>query len=315
MLTRTVYSLYYPETRAVVDRLWSEHHHEWYERAYEKHQDAMHVEFLETWRAWSGLDLGDAFPHAYPTSGASEPIKDLLLPPGALHTFAGDYEGYGILAHERGMQVVTHERSVLAARETFGEHDQFWVSFPSAIDGCIWPDLDAFLDEMRARAPAVRVYLDVTYVGATKTPVKVDARRHTNVAAVVFSLSKPMGVYYHRIGGCVSRTPMGTLVGNLWFKNLFSLKLGTALMKEHGVTALPTKYAPIQARVLELLIANGRVPDAARASDVVLLAHAPHGVASSEEFMRAKGHHRFCLTEGMDKMIKGETNARDDHRS
>jgi hypothetical protein len=151
-------------------------------------------------------------------------------------------------------------------------------------------------------------------VGATKTAVKVEPRRHANVAAVVFSLSKPMGVYYHRIGGCLSRAPIGTLVGNLWFKNLFSLKLGTALMKAHGVTALPTKYAPLQARVLERLIADGRVPGEARASDVVLLAHAPRGMGASEEFMRARGHHRFCLTEGMDKMItddmiKGATHA------
>src|SRR3954470_19673859 len=105
MMTRTVYSLYYPETREVAERLWSEKHHDWYERAYEKPQDAMHVEFLETWRAWSGVELGDALPHAYPTGGASEPIKDLILPregQGAVHVFAGDYEGYGIVAHERG---------------------------------------------------------------------------------------------------------------------------------------------------------------------------------------------------------------------
>lgn len=309
MMTRTVYSLYYPETRAIVERLWNEKHHEWYERAYEKHQDAMHVEFLETWRAWSGADLGDAFAHAYPTGGASEPIKDLLLPPGAVHVFAGDYEGYGIVARERGMQVVTHERNVDAAREQFGPHDQLWLSHPSAIDGCVWPHLDAFLDEMRARAPHVRIFLDVTYVGATKTPVQVAPQRHPNVAAVVFSLSKPMGVYYHRIGGCLSRTPIGTLWGNLWFKNLFSLKLGTALMKAHGVTSLPTKYEGVQARVLARLIEEGRVPEETRASDVVLLAHAPRGPGGSEEFMRAKGHHRFCLTEGMDRTIKGDTHA------
>jgi hypothetical protein len=309
VITRTVYSLYYPETRAVVDVLWGERHHDWYERAYEKRQDAMHVEFLETWRAWSGLGLGDAFPHAYPTNGASEPIKDLLLPPARLHVLAGDYEGYGAIARERGMQVLVHPRSVDAARSgDFADGDQFWISNPSAIDGCVWPELDAFIDAMRAHAPGVRVFLDATYVGATKTKVAMELARHANVAAVVFSLSKPMGVYYHRVGGCLSRAPIGTLWGNLWFKNLFSLKLGTALMKKHAVTELPSKYAAVQARVLEAGIAKGLAPAEARASDVVLLAHAKLADESAKrwtELERAPGAQRFCLTPGMDEIVNG----------
>jgi hypothetical protein len=318
VITRTVYSLYYPETRSVVDSLWGERHHEWYERAYEKRQDAMHVEFLDTWRAWSGLSLGDAFPHAYPTSGASEPIKDLLLPPARLHVFAGDYEGYSAIARERGMHVVVHPRAAdvphVARTGDFSSGDQFWISNPSAIDGCAWPELDAFIDAMRAHAPGVRIFLDATYIGATKTKVVMEPARHTNVAAVVFSLSKPMGVYYHRVGGCMSRTPIGTLWGNLWFKNLFSLKLGTALMKKYGVTELPSKYAAIQARVLEAGIAQGLAPAEARASDVVLLAHAKLTGESAKrwaELERAPGAQRFCLTPGMDEIVNGSDQGKD----
>jgi hypothetical protein len=306
VITRTVYSLYYPETRAIVDALWAERHHEWYERAYEKRQDAMHGEFLETWRAWSGLAFGDAFPHAYPTSGASEPIKDLLVPPGRLHVFAGEYEGYGAIARERGMEVVVHPRALDAARAAFEARDQFWISNPSAIDGCAWPELDAFIDAMRAHAPAVRVFLDATYVGATKTRVAMEPARHANVAAVVFSLSKPMGVYYHRIGGCVSRAPIGTLWGNLWFKNLFSLKLGTALMQKYGVTELPSKYAHVQERVLAAAKKNGIAPDDARASDVVLLAHSKVPGTRGAEHERAPNAYRFCLTPGMDEIVNGK---------
>jgi hypothetical protein len=136
----------------------------------------------------------------------------------------------------------------------------------------------------------------------------MEPARHPNVAAVVFSLSKPMGVYYHRVGGCVSRTPIGTLWGNLWFKNLFSLKLGTALMKKYGVTELPSKYADVQARVLEAGIAKGLAPSEARASDVVLLAHAKlSGDAAQRwaEHDRAPGAPRFCLTPGMDEIVNG----------
>lgn len=302
MITRTVYSLYYPETKAVVDELWAGRHHEWYERAYEKHQDGMHVAFLEEWKRWSNVDLA-AFPNQYATNGASEPIKDLILPPGRLHVFDGEYEGYGHIAVARDMKIVAHERSVDAARDAYGPHDMFWVSNPSAIDGCVWKDFDAFVEEMAARNPHVRIYLDVTYVGATLAPVTLEPSRHPNVAAVIFSLSKPMGVYYHRIGGCFSREPVATLWGNHWFKNLFSVQLGRELVSRFGVTELPTKYAHARKYALDAMIAHGRVPALAQPSDVVLLAHSATGPA---EFRRAEGKYRFCLTEGMDKRIKGE---------
>ncbi len=304
MLTRTVYALYWPETHACVEALWGSRPHAMYERAYEKHQDALHLEFLSTWRAWNGLGLGDAFPHAYPTSGASEVLKDLILPPGKLHLFDGDYEGYAAIARDRGMEVVAHPRTLDAARADFGPHDQFWISNPSAIDGCIWPDFDAFVEALAGHAPQVRVFLDVTYVGATKVRVTLEPARHANIAAVAFSLSKPFGVYYHRIGGCVSRAPIATLWPNLWFKNLFSLRLGTELMKRYAVTELPERHAALQATVLERAKGTGRAPQSAVASDVVILAHSPEG---ADEFRRSPGHHRYCLTEGMDKHLRGES--------
>jgi hypothetical protein len=303
MISRTVYSLYYPETRAVVEDLWLGRHHEWYERAATKHQDAMHLPFLAAWREWCGLGLADAFPHAYPTSGASEPIKDLILPPGRLHVFDGEYEGYAAIAAARGMQVVTHERSADAARHVYDDGDQFWISNPSAIDGNVWTGFDAFVEEMRARNPGVRIFLDVTYVGATKTPVRLEPARHPNVAATIFSLSKPFGVYYHRIGGVVSREPIATLHGSLWFKNLLSLKIGETLMTRFGPTDLPRQYAYLQEHVLARAKAAGRAPASARTSEVVLLAHAGEGAV---EFRRAPGRYRFCLQDGMERMLKGE---------
>ncbi len=304
MISRTVYAWYYPEVAAVVQKLWDGHHHEWYERAYTKHQDTMHEEFLDTWRNWSGVSLGKAFPHAYPANGSSEIIKDLLLPPAALHVFEGEYEGYAAIARARGMKVVTHARNVYVDSSLFAPGDVFWASNPSAIDGNAWSELPAFLEALRFQAPGVRVYLDMTYVGATVRPVTdIEPHRHENVAAVIFSLSKPMGTYYHRVGGCYSRQPIDALWGNKWFKNLFSLKLGTELMKRFGPTTLPKRYAETRTTVMRQLVRDGRLAESAQPSNVLLLAN---DTAGPDEFRRAPNAYRFCLTEALDRHIRGE---------
>src|SRR3984957_1573810 len=101
---RSVYSVYYPETRRIVDALWAERPHGWYERNYEGRQDGMHRPCFERWRAWTeaaGVTLGSGHAHEYPTSGASEAIHALLAlhatrarhAGGRIHVFAGEYEG------------------------------------------------------------------------------------------------------------------------------------------------------------------------------------------------------------------------------
>ena len=77
------------------------------------------------------------------------------------------------------------------------------------------------------------------------------------MTAVIFSLSKPFGVYYHRIGGVLTRAEVPTLRGHLWFKNLFSLHLGERLMAAHGARELPARYAALQQRALNRAIASG----------------------------------------------------------
>src|SRR4029453_14723702 len=67
-----------------------------------------------------------------------------------------------------------------------------------------------------------------------------------SVQALAFSLSKPFGVYYDRIGGMLCRKAMPSLFGNQWFKNLTSLQLGQALIDRHDVFDLPRRYRSIQ---------------------------------------------------------------------
>src|SRR5215469_13186281 len=116
LVARTVYSLYYPETRRVVDALWSERPHGLYERNYEKRQDALHVGCLEGWRAWAdraGVRLGDGFAHHYPTAGASEGIHALMAfqathGGGRVHVFDGEYEGYFHTAAALSLPTASH---------------------------------------------------------------------------------------------------------------------------------------------------------------------------------------------------------------
>jgi hypothetical protein len=98
-----------------------------------------------------------------------------------------------------------------------------------------------------AEASAPRVLLDVTYVGSIAEPPSMRiAADSPSVQALAFSLSKPFGVYYDRIGGVLCRQAMPSLFGNQWFKNLTSLQLGQTLLDRHDVFDLPRRYRPIQ---------------------------------------------------------------------
>jgi hypothetical protein len=318
-VARTVYGIYYPETRRIVDALWAERPHDWYERNYTGRQDAMHRPCFERWRAWiaaAGVTLGTGFAHEYPTAGANEAIHALLALHAAhatqagrrIHVFAGEYEGYVVLGQALGLEVVVHSRDPERYPDTLTSSarpgDVFWLSQPSAIDGNLWPGFDRFRDVLQASAPGVKLVVDLTYVGAVAIEPRIDLD-HDVVQAVLYSLSKPFGVYYHRIGGLVSRVEVPTLRGHLWFKNLFSLHLGERLMAAHPARELPSRYAALQREILESARAAGEVPATASPSDVVMLAHAPEDPQGRfSEYVRGRGL-RFCLSPGIDASLGG----------
>jgi len=312
-VTRTVFGIYYPETRQIVEALWDERPHGWYERNYTGRQDAMHRGCLERWRAWvgeAGVRLGDGYPFECPTAGASEGIHALLalhLARGGrrIHVFAGEYEGYAVIAAALGIEVVVHARDGWAGSLDRAAHpgDQLWISQPSAIDGNPWSDFGPLVEHLTGRAPGVQIVVDLTYVGAMAEDARIDLTS-PSVAAVLWSLSKPFGVYYHRVGGLVARAEVPTLRGHHWFKNLFSVQLGERLMAAHPARELPSRYRDQQREALARTRAAGLVADAARPSDVIMLAHVPDAAASPEHaaYVRGAGL-RFCLSPLMDRMI------------
>lgn len=318
LVTRTIYSLYYPETRQIVDALWAERPHGFYERPHEKRQDAMHGPFLDRWRAWSaeaGVVMGDGFGSEYPTAGASEGIWALISHVATsskcaarVHVFEGEYEGFKYMAEAAHIEVVTHfrdpDRYRVSLREGAREGDWFLLSQPSAIDGCVWEGFDAFLDAVEGTP--LRVAVDLTYVGAVARDYRIVLDR-PSVHVVLASLSKPFGVYYHRVGALFSRAPVLSLHGNLWFKNLFSIALGERLMRAHGAHDLPSRYQDAQRSAVQRAVDEGACPPDAVPSDVVLVAHARRTGRGEDEYLRAQEPEehvlRYCLTPAIDQAL------------
>ncbi len=181
-------------------------------------QDAIHEEFFDRWVGWSKpvIDFDrTAFPFYYPCNGASEPIRQLIFewangrsPTVPIHVFEGEYEGYKAMAEAARIGCAEHKREgwrenllnrTNFGRDRFDEHSLFFISAPSAIDGMVWQEFNEFLAAM----PANTVVVDCTYVGAV--PERAIRERFNlnapSVRNVVFSLSKPFGCYYDRIGG------------------------------------------------------------------------------------------------------------------
>jgi hypothetical protein len=99
---------------------------------------------------------------------------------------------------------------------------------------------------------------------------------------------------------------MPGLWGNRWFKNLFSLELGTELMRRYPLGELPERYAPVQRAVTEACTAAWHAP--ITPCDVVLLARRlpsdrPLGDLEAR-FQRAPGAVRYCLTPGMSRRME-----------
>jgi histidinol-phosphate/aromatic aminotransferase/cobyric acid decarboxylase-like protein len=228
-----------------------------------------------------------------------------------VHIFAGEYEGYKAYAEACGIAVVEHPRADWeAVGRSLPDTALFCLSQPSAIDGNVWPEANAFSGLLAASNGRPRLLLDVTYVGAiAEPPAARIAGDSPAVLAIVFSLSKPFGVYYDRIGGVLCRDSMPSLFGNQWFKNLASLQLGTALLERHDVFDLPRRYRTVQREAAVQI--GDRLGLTLSPSDVCVLAQADPKATRDLElaaFLRRPAGDptaslRLCLTPAMAEMI------------
>lgn len=316
-ISKTVYSLIWPETKFVINDLANAFPHDLYEEPYLKKQDHLHVEFFDTWKNWSKPHVNmPVFDYFYPTNGSSEAIRDSIQyfavhhPHSTLHVFEGEYEGYEAIASTVNVNVQKHDRDNWEKTfNTLKPGDRFYISQPSSIDGNVWVDFNDWISTMAQHYPEIDIWVDLCYVGCvTHNKYFVDLN-YDNVAGVFFSLSKIFGVYYHRIGGVFSKAPMPGLWGNAWFKNIFSIELGKTLMKKYPANFLSSKYTYVGWRAKLLLDLMTDYSINITKSDVILLANWNYadGDKFAEQFQRVKSKRiaRVCLTPGLDKLVKG----------
>jgi hypothetical protein len=268
---------------------------ELFREAWTQKQDLMHQAFFERWRSWVRPIVriaSDDFTFQYPTAGASEGLRALIDEYGArarrdhfephIHVFAGDYEGFVAYAEAAYIPVIRHDRGdwlhaiADVSQASANRPAQWYISQPSSIDGNVWPDFDVFVRALADKSPNTEIIVDLTYVGCITQDATIRTN-YPNIPALVLSLSKPMGAYYDRIGGALARAPYPALFGNMWFKNLTSLAIGTQFMTTYGVTELPRKYATIQRRATDTIMTKLK----ALGHDVV--------VSPSDVFLLASG--------------------------
>ena len=299
--TKAIYSFTYSEVGELIEKLWLEKPHHLYENNWLKAQDDRHIHFINEWKAWvkDVLQIPSDFAHSYYCNGSSEAIKEALTMHSlsknpTIHIFEGEYEGYEALAKNLNIKIVKHKRENWKNSITkIKEGDQFYISQPSSIDGNIWGDFNEF-----AKSVTCKLMLDVAYLGATKhNNYKINI--YDSIHTIFFSLSKPFGVYYHRIGGVISKESLPNLYGNKWFKNIFSVELGMRLLKKYKLGELPKSYVSYKQKILE---------NYNSLSDCDVFLMATNMTKTKSNFSRlktSKGYlNRYCLTPKLHEVIK-----------
>lgn len=210
-------------------------------KAYTKWQDGENDPFFKSFENWCGerIDFKD-FGFKYPTSGSSEAIKSQLTYLNSigktLLVLDGEYEGYLMMAKAIGMPFKIMRRSDYRDYKYDRKNDVIFISQPSSIDGEIWGEFHEFA--CFCSSINVDLYVDVTYLGATTKDFKINLKKYKSVKGLFFSLSKTFGVYYHRIGGVYLKEENPVLFPNIWFKNLLSMRIGSALMDGYPINDL-----------------------------------------------------------------------------
>ena len=313
-ISKTVYSLCFPETKKVLESLWKESEglHDMYSETWTKKQDDYHLSFAETFKEWSKPNLSvnwNDFPFFYPTNGASEAIREQLAYLSTkenkrIFVFDGEYEGYEAIAQSLNMPVVKINRdNYMSYAKEFEQGGSFFISQPSSIDGNVWNDFNAFMSYL-STYDNVAVYIDTVYVGCINKDYSIYLDFEI-IKGVFFSLSKVFGVYYHRIGGVFLKEANPLLYGNMWFKNVFSMRYGEALMKQFDVNYFPKKYNEQKLKTIQQLELSMNVKISS--SDALLLTTIEPDTFEHDKFLtrhKESKKIRVCITPTLEPLIK-----------
>lgn len=308
-ITKTVYSLYYPETDKTLKKIFKESPTFLYEKSYVgSTQENMHLDFKDAWLKWVKpvVTMNENLNHFYATAGSSEAIRESIAQYShkkytghRLHMFKGDYEGYSEFAKSYNIPVVLHDRSNLNTLMGIQSGERFYLSQPSSIDGNVWSQFPEFISILEQFSPGCEVMVDLCYVGAVAKDYQVDLSSKV-VNTVFFSLSKVFGVYYQRIGGVFSKSEIPGLYGNRWFKNVLSLYIGIKLMTKYSVQELPKKYLKFQDKSVKDI--NKKYQSNFVLADVIMLINSKLDSKLAHNYQRENGA-RICITPILDEAI------------
>lgn len=298
---KSVYSYYFPEIRDLISDLTKNYPHEVFLQSISPGLDDFHFKVIDQYQRFIKpiLPKLSDFEYRYFTNGSSEGIFHLLVylkvnyPNSPIYVFKGEYEGYLQYAIQLGITIKEVDYEIELHKLPLG----FWfISNPSARNGNIIPNVK-ILQICRA---GHRIILDGAYVGLTK-PYEFEIS-HPNIFSVVTSLSKPLGLFYYRIGFIFTREEIKTLYPNIWFKNIFSLLIAREIFSRFKCDYFYNKYRPVQLKIIKEIKKDIRIP--IKPSDSLLLGYFNRSKVSGlnnrqlveiEKYRRGD-HYRFCLT-------------------
>ena len=231
------------------------------------------VKLIDTWFDWAKdtvMPDRSSFMYAYPTNGASESIRTVINDFGIgakrhplVCTFNAEYEGFSAYAKAAHIEVRQLNRGKTEQdwRDVIDKISElsrtrdvlFGVTQPSSLNGCIWSEFNAFMQELSDRAPSISVMLDITYLGCTAERIPRILTDFAVVKNIAFSLSKPGGMYYDRIGGLLSKHARPSLEANARHLNPDSVLYGIQWMKDYAAGEIPGKYRQVTEKLTEQL--------------------------------------------------------------
>lgn len=244
------------------------------------------------------------FAHGYPSSGSSEAIFKYLAELRAkgttsIYTLEGEYEGYREYSKILGIDTTEVDLEKTSPEKL--KPGIWFISNPSARDGNIIPN-KTINDICNA---GHNIAMDYSYVGSTKD-YRHDAT-HPNVKVAFFSLSKPYGLFWERIGFAFSREPIESLFANKWFKDVRGLLIATNVMDKIGPSGLHPLYRDTQEKIVSQIAKDENIP--LIPSDALLLGYVTEKDSREldarqkdllEMFKRGKGY-RVCITPSLEK--------------
>jgi len=266
---KSVNSYYFPEVRAVIDKLFSQYPHyiffEWDDSALEN----FHVPIIERYINYQAFSVPylTNFPFRYPIAGSDEGIREILTWLQAqkvrkIYVLEGEYGGYKAVAATRCIKTVEVSSGTNPATL---EKGYWFISNPSARNGNIISN-KTIRDICDA---GHQVFYDMAYVGLTD-PHQFDLS-HPNIFAAVASLSKSFGLSSYRIGFAFTREEIPSLYGNIWFKSIFNLLIAEKVLTEINLGYIARKYKPIQRKIIQEI--NETFDLSIRVSDALLLGY------------------------------------------